>query len=169
MMTNRYPHIEHLQARRLLALSVATINSVASPGDDVISLGFTNPDKPALVVTNNGHRTVLPYDTSKLTGIIIACGDGKDIVRPDDSLFAADLSLTILGGTGNDTLVGANGKDSIDGGPGNDLVSGNAGADLLLGGIGDDTVDGGSGPDIIEGGFGNDLLHGNGGNDRIRG
>ena len=167
MMTNRYPHIEHLQPRRLLALSVATINIAGSPGDDVISLGFTNPDKPALVVTNNGHRTVLPYDTSKLTGIVIACGDGKDIVRPDDSLFAADLSLTILGGTGNDTLIGANGilhrrRDRP-------RLRQRPRADLLLGGTGDDTIHGGAQGDLIEGGFGNDLLLGNGGNDRIFG
>jgi Ca2+-binding RTX toxin-like protein len=82
-----------------------------------------------------------------------------DAGEGNDQIYAGGaLSLTALGGNGNDTIFGTRGNDVIDGGDGNDTIDGGDGNDILLGGEGND---------LISSGFGNDVLVGGGGNDRL--
>jgi len=70
--------------------------------------------------------------TGMATGIVIAVGDGNDV---------------ITGGSGNDTVY-ADGDD--------DLVNGGAGQGILIGGAGADTINGGADNDYMDGGAGAD-------------
>ncbi|HQU67880.1 MAG TPA: Hint domain-containing protein [Albidovulum sp.] len=81
----------------------------------------------------------------------------------NDTMLGGSASDTLLGGTGNDTIDGGAGNDSVDGGDGDDSLRGGAGVDTILGGIGNDTVDGGTEADSIDGGAGNDSLLGGAG------
>ena len=65
-------------------------------------------------------------------------------------------TVTITGGTGNDSLYG---NDAID------VISGGAGNDYMYGGSGNDTLNGGAGDDILYGGAGKDGLTGDAGKD----
>jgi Ca2+-binding RTX toxin-like protein len=92
----------------------------------------------------------------------------------NDSLQAAPIASTLIGGAGEDRLLGGAGADSLSGGTFNDLIVGGSGADTLLGGDGGDSLFGESTiPDIfhgfsleddlvevLEGGKGADLLSG---------
>ncbi|NHR08834.1 hypothetical protein HA052_26965, partial [Chromobacterium haemolyticum] len=76
----------------------------------------------------------------------------------------ADIKLTQLGGSGNDTLTGWEGSDLLDGGAGNDSLIGGGGNDTLIGGLGNDVlVSGGAGVSVLIGGAGNDTLVGGAG------
>jgi Ca2+-binding RTX toxin-like protein len=67
------------------------------------------------------------------------------------------VTLTIIGGAGNDTLIGTepgnpanpDGIDIISGGAGNDTLTGLGGNDTISGGLGADILDGGAGRDNI--------------------
>ena len=89
-------------------------------------------------------------------------------------------SLTILGGTGDDTVIGSNndvflssslgaGKDTYIGGNANEDVSGGANNDTLDGGGGNDNLRGDAGDDTLTGGQGNDTLEGGAGADSLDG
>ena len=62
--------------------------------------------------------------------------DAFGVASPD-----ADLPVTVLGGTGDDSLGGSTLADSLDGGAGNDSLNGGSGTDSVVGGPGDDTID----------------------------
>ncbi len=88
----------------------------------------------------------------------------------DDHVAATNrVSLTALGGTGNDTLRGGNRNDVLFGGAGNDTLFGGRGDDQLIGGDGMDTIDGGRGNDLMVGGRGADDLSGDAGTDILIG
>ncbi|MEJ0075742.1 MAG: calcium-binding protein [Alphaproteobacteria bacterium] len=80
--------------------------------------------------------------------------------------LASLISVTVDGGTGNDTILGSNGNDTLLGGDGNDFIDGNQGSDTVLLGAGDDLAqwDPGDGNDTIEGQDGTDTLIFNGAN-----
>jgi Ca2+-binding RTX toxin-like protein len=89
----------------------------------------------------------------------------------DDTFLGANgmatlISLTVDGGTGNDSITGGDGADSLFGGDGNDLVAGGRGNDLALMGAGDDVFvwNPGDGSDIAEGQDGLDTMQFNGAN-----
>lgn len=92
-------------------------------------------------------------------------GAGNDLL----DATAALESVTLLGGSGDDTLKGGRGDDLLDGGAGNDRLFGAAGDDQLFGGDGLDDLDGGDGNDVLFGQFGNDTLRGGKGNDQLSG
>jgi Ca2+-binding RTX toxin-like protein len=69
--------------------------------------------------------------------IIFNGNDGPDAF---DAALAGQ-SVTLNGGSGNDTLAGGSFNDVLDGGEGNDLLTGAAGSDALNGGAGTDTLD----------------------------
>jgi Ca2+-binding RTX toxin-like protein len=64
---------------------------------------------------------------------------------------------TLLGGVGNDTLFGIDGNDFLDGGNGNDYLYDIEGNNTLKGGLGNDTIITVIG-NVIDGGEGNDSL-----------
>ncbi len=50
----------------------------------------------------------------------------------------APATISLIGGTGNDTMSGGTGTDTLSGGDGNDTMNGGTGADNMNGGFGDD-------------------------------
>lgn len=118
-----------------------------------------------------GVDTLISVERALLSG-----GAGNN--RIEATGFAPSLvSVTLLGGGGNDTLLGTIGNDVLGGEGGNDSLLGNNGGDRLFGGAGRDRLigedgddwlrgQGGSG-DTLSGGHGDDTLNGGGGNDRL--
>ena len=85
------------------------------------------------------------------------------------NITGAPLSITVLGGPGNDVLKADGGAQTLVGGDGNDVLEGGADADVLDGGDGNDNVRGDSGDDELRGGPGLDGLSGGQGNDKLDG
>lgn len=89
-----------------------------------------------------------------------------------DTLYARpdDVTVTLIGGAGNDTLtVAGTGPARLEGGNGNDTLTGSTANDVLIGGRGRDTLDGGGGDDYLDAGAGNDVLSGGDGADVLLG
>ena len=125
-------------------------------GDDVVSIGD---------LTNSS----LQYISANMAS-------GDDMFDGDG--MVAPITLSVLGGIGNDTLLasggddflrGSSGNDILSGGAGNDELRGDAGADDITGGGGADLITGGGGADNIVGSDGSDYINGGGGSDRIEG
>jgi Ca2+-binding RTX toxin-like protein len=112
------------------------ILTITASGDDLLVNGLAN-----------GMRIA---NTDSSDKVIVRGGAGTDVISAL-SVATTLASLTLDGGTGNDTLIaGAN----------DTTLSGGAGNDLLLGNVGDDTLNAGTGRDILVGGGGNDLFIG---------
>ena len=92
--------------------------------------------------------------------------NGGDDTFTGSNGLAPLISLTVDGGTGNDTLTGGDGNDLLLGGDGNDLIIGGRGNDSALCGAGNDTFvwNPGDGSDTFEGQDGNDTMLFNGAN-----
>ncbi|WP_375307870.1 calcium-binding protein [Bradyrhizobium sp. A11] len=124
-------------------------------------------------ITANGARvrfdrvdpTPFSLDIGSTENLVVDAGDGDDVVTATGNL-AALVTLTIDGGSGNDTIRGGNGADRLLGGEGNDFIDGNQGNDTALLGAGDDTFqwDPGDGSDKVDGQAGTDTLLFNGSN-----
>src|SRR3954468_7428251 len=97
--------------------------------------------------------------------IVLDMNGGDDTFSASGNL-ASLISVTVDGGTGNDTILGSNGNDTLLGGDGNDFIDGNQGSDTVFLGAGDDVAqwDPGDGSDTIEGQDGTDTLLFNGSN-----
>src|SRR3954447_25637527 len=123
--------------------------------------------------TANGTRvrfdrvTPSPFslDIGTTETLVLNMNGGDDVFSAAGNLSAL-ISLTIDGGTGNDTIAGGNGNDLLLGGDGNDRIDGNQGSDVALLGAGNDGFvwDPGDGSDIVEGQDGYDALAFNGAN-----
>jgi Ca2+-binding RTX toxin-like protein len=102
------------------------------------------------------NQKVTTFDAS---GIVGAAADAAALAVTYTSYNAtASDTVTIKGGTGNDTLTGDAAMDVITGGAGNDSLSGMAGKDTLNGDAGNDTLNGGTGLDTLTGGAGVDTF-----------
>jgi len=105
------------------------------------------------------------FDRSTFSSIEVSLRSGTDRFRVDQVNGAfADESLTVDGGSGNDTLDGGDGVEVFHGGSGNDAVDGNRGNDTGILGSGQDSFrwDPGDGSDVVEGESGTDTLDFNG-------
>jgi Ca2+-binding RTX toxin-like protein len=131
-------------------------------GDRLVLL----PDGTAVALDVGADGTVdFRFEKSAFGAVEIAAGGGDDEV----TLFAAavnDKTVTIDGGSGNDTLLGGAGPETLIGGSGDDIVDGNLGADTVLLGSGNDRFrwDPGDGSDTVEGQGNTDTLEFNGSN-----
>lgn len=100
--------------------------------------------------------------------LVVHMNGGDDTFSATGNL-AALLSVTVDGGTGNDTISGSNVADVLIGGEGDDFIDGQQGNDTAFLGAGHDVFqwDPGDGSDIVEGGDGNDrmLFNGSAGNE----
>jgi Ca2+-binding RTX toxin-like protein len=101
-----------------------------TPGDDVIILTDGGVGSGTESVTFSG-----------IEQFIVDAGAGNDLV--DGS--ALTISVTIYGGTGDDTLIGGSNDDTIYGEEDNDDLIGNLGDDYLDGGAGSDGLVGDQG------------------------
>lgn len=139
-------------------------------GVDTVEVNGGN-DSEAYTATADGTRVRL--DRIDPTPFFISIGTSELLVlnaNGGDDNFAATgnlaslISITVDGGTGNDTLRGSNGKDLLIGGEGNDFVDGQQGEDTVFLGPNDDVFqwDPGDGSDLVEGQEGNDTLQFNG-------
>jgi Ca2+-binding RTX toxin-like protein len=122
-------------------------------------------------VTPNGTRVrfdrVSPgpfsLDIGTTENLVVNMKGGDDTFTGAVGL-APLISLTVDGGTGNDTINGGDGNDRLLGGDGNDSIDGNAGTDVADLGAGNDVFrwDPGDGSDVVEGRAGTDTMLFNG-------
>ncbi|HEX7311096.1 MAG TPA: hypothetical protein VF232_07940 [Gaiellaceae bacterium] len=127
-------------------------------GDDAINV---DGDASSLAVSGLAARVAIqhqePSDQLTVDGL-----GGNDQISA--AALAAQITLTLDGGAGNDAIAGAKGIEALRGGDGNDSLDGNGGNDLALLGAGDDTFiwDPGDGSDTVEGQDGADTMRFNG-------
>jgi Ca2+-binding RTX toxin-like protein len=141
-----------------------------NPGDDTdLNEGGANTDTvevnggngtEAFTTTANGTRVRFdrldpaPFsiDIGTSEKLNLNANGGDDQFSATGNL-AALISITVDGGTGNDTILGSNGVDVLRGGDGNDFVDGQQGNDTAQLGAGDDVFqwDPGDGSDVVEG------------------
>jgi Ca2+-binding RTX toxin-like protein len=97
--------------------------------------------------------------------VVVNMNGGDDSFDATGNL-ATLISVTVDGGTGDDSIRGSNGNDLLIGGDGNDFIDGQQGADTALLGAGDDVFqwDPGDGSDVVEGQDGSDTMLFNGSN-----
>ncbi|MBW4497580.1 MAG: S8 family serine peptidase, partial [Oscillatoria princeps RMCB-10] len=161
----------------------------AGVGDDVVMgcLGGDSIDggEGADQITYIKSTTNVTIDVT--VGTVVVTGFGIDnftgIEMLEGSNFGDTLigggegvTVTLKGGTGNDSLTGGAGEATLDGGEGDDTLTGGAGNATLMGGTGNDsltggageaTLDGGEGDDTLSGGTGKGMLEGGKGNDSL--
>jgi Ca2+-binding RTX toxin-like protein len=142
-----------------LAADTVTVNG--TKGNDVIEVQGQNG---ALTVV--GLPEVVTVSASESTDALIVSGGAGDDTLSAASLPANTVTLTLDGGSGNDTIIGSQGADFLLGGDGNDTIIGGRGNDTAVLGNGNDTFiwNPGDGSDVVEGGAGTDRLVFNGAN-----
>ena len=94
---------------------------------------------------SSNHQSIIGHDLNQTGRLylleLIEAGDGDDLIDLTSSQIESTASISVDGGTGDDTLWG---------GQANDTLLGGIGDDTLSGGHGDDTLTGGAGADIFE-------------------
>ena len=98
-------------------------------------------------------------DIGTSENLVLNANGGDDSFSATGNL-AALITITVDGGTGNDTLLGSNGVDLLLGGDGDDFVDGQQGNDTAFLGAGNDVFqwDPGDGSDTVEGQDGSDTM-----------
>ena len=156
---------------------IDTVTVTGSGGNDALVIAANGTS-----ISADNAASTAPAPLLSITGVeelVIDLGAGNDSVTVAGNFTATDLApstITIRGGTGNDTLsaagvtsahrvvlYGDTGNDTLTGGAGNDLLDGGSGADALRGGAGADrlvadaldTLAGGGGSDTFV--LGNDI------------
>src|SRR5205823_8010642 len=124
-------------------------------------------------VTANGTRVRFdrvnpaPFsiDIGTSENLVVNMNGGDDTFTGSNGL-ATLISLTVDGGTGNDSITGGDGSDFLLGGDGNDLIIGGRGDDTAFLGAGDDTFvwSPGDRNDIVGGRSGAESMQFNGAN-----
>ena len=113
----------------------------------------------ASLTSGNGVDVLSSIESALLTG-------GSSNNTLDASGFTLG-SVTLFGGSGNDTLIGTNSGDALNGEAGDDSITGNDGNDAINGGTGNDKLFGNAGNDSLIGDTGNDAFDGGAGTDRV--
>lgn len=98
------------------------------------------------------------HDGCGSTGDYISGGDG------DDTMYACQGSVTLMGDAGDDYIQGGTGADVLDGGAGNDDLFGRMGDDVIHGGAGNDML---SEAEVYGSDFDRDQLYGDAGYDTL--
>jgi hypothetical protein len=138
-----------------------TVTYSGTQGDDTIGIASNG----TAVTTFAPGTATSPQNTTGVENLDVLGRGGNDTITGSNGL-APLTSLSIDGGSGDDTIRGGDGNDQLTGGTGNDTVDGGRGTDIALLGSGADsfTWDPGDGSDTIEGQAGNDTLLFNGSN-----
>jgi Ca2+-binding RTX toxin-like protein len=165
----------------LTGTDVKTVNTdlAGAPGgtagdgqtDHVIVNGTNGTDKidiagnPSGVAVTDAAGLVAIQHQEPNDKLDVNALDGEDPIAAA-ALAAQAISLTLDGGTGDDTIAGGQGVEVAVGGDGNDSIDGNGGNDVALLGTGDDSFvwDPGDGSDTVEGQAGADTMVFNGAN-----
>lgn len=129
----------------------ATYNG--TPNDDVIGIA---PNGGPVAAFATGAPT---FNATAVESFLVKGNTGNDTLNGIAGI-AGLTTVTLDGGSGDDTLRGSNGADLLLGASGNDLLDGNVGVDTLQAGSGNDHLqwDPGDGSDIVEGEGGADTL-----------
>ncbi|MCY2955275.1 MAG: S8 family serine peptidase [Planctomycetota bacterium] len=134
-----------LNARRTLDLIRGPQTVTGTASADTITVQINGTDTEVYVNSQNPTYT---YTTSDLSWLTIDGLAGNDTITVNSSVTT---SVSLIGGSGNDTLTAGSGADRLDGGDGADSLIGGDGDDTLVGGPGDDTLDAGAGRDLLRG------------------
>ncbi len=111
------------------------------PGTDSLLFNGTSGDDVIILTDSSITGLGAGVTFVNIENLAIDAGAGNDVV--DGS--ALTMSVTIYGGTGDDTLIGGSNDDTIYGEEDNDDLIGNLGADYLDGGAGSDGLVGDQG------------------------
>ncbi|MDI1463501.1 M91 family zinc metallopeptidase [Catellatospora sp. KI3] len=130
-------------------------------GDNNVKVRI-DPRTGDVIITVDGADHYYPPGTP----VTIRGGEGNDTIEVPKG---SNISVTLLGGAGNDTIRGGDGSEKIFGGHGTDDLYGGRGDDYVSGGSGIDYIDGQDGNDVLSGGSGQDTLYGLGGDDQMSG
>ncbi|MDF2969836.1 MAG: cya [Microvirga sp.] len=157
-----------------------------NPGDDTDlheggagnDTSEVNGGNGAEVFTATANGTRVRFDRLDPAPFSIDIGTTENLVlnmNGGDDRFSATgnlaslISVTVDGGSGNDTILGSNGNDTLLGGDGDDFIDGQQGNDTSFLGAGNDVMqwDPGDGSDTVEGQDGSDtmLFNGSAGNE----
>ena len=157
---------------RRSATSVTKLQITGSAGDDTVTV-LNSGGAVAIPIFFSGARGADKFNASLATGsVTLLGGSGNDTLTggsSDDLIFAGSGFDTVNGGAGNDLIFGNSGRDSLSGDSGNDTIFGGRGRDSIEGGQDADNISGGGGPDTIHGNEGSDFLRGGAGLDLIDG
>jgi len=154
-------------------LSATPGSGVGDGAADSVTVNGTSASNQITVAGSGGSVSVTGLSAQVTLAGTEGANDSLHInaLGGNDTINAAglalgQLTLTIDGGSGNDTILGSAGNDFLIGGDGNDFVDGNQGSDTALLGAGNDVFqwDPGDGSDIVEGQDGTDTLLFNGAN-----
>jgi Ca2+-binding RTX toxin-like protein len=148
----------------------ASVDIDGGAGSDAVTYAGTSaadaisvaPNGSAVATTAPGTSAV---NTTAVENLNVDGLGGDDSITGSNGL-AGLTTLTLDGGSGNDTLVGGDGADVLLGGRGDDQVNGGRGSDVALLGNGRDTFtwNPGDGSDTVEGQRGRDAMQFNGAN-----
>src|SRR2546430_361789 len=105
-MSVRHAHIESLEARRMFALTLASV--ATAYGTQLQITGTSSDDRISLNKTDTGYSITGQggfFATCKgtYTSIVISAGRGNDAIAVGTGVTT---SVKLYGGAGNDTLVG---------------------------------------------------------------
>lgn len=159
----------------LAATPITAVNLDVCPAGDgaadvVIVNGTAGNDSIELLIVPlkviDLHAAVTLINLAANDSLTINGGGGDDNIAAANVL-AGSFKLTENGEAGNDTLTGSRGNDTLVGGDGDDEFLGFRGNDLAFMGAGNDTFewDQGDGSDTVEGQAGRDTMIFNGSND----
>ena len=145
-----------------------TLTVIGTSASDRLALRLAAGDANTLQIDFGDDGTAdQSFDRHTFSTINVSLLEGDDQFRVDQANGAfADETLTVDGGSGDDTLLGGDGNEVFFGGEGRDFVDGNKGHDTAFLGSGEDTFrwDAGDGSDDVDGGSGKDTMVFNGAN-----
>jgi Ca2+-binding RTX toxin-like protein len=153
---------DRAQAAYSAQVEAGTLKLHGNAADDTLVLRL-QPGSPGTLQADIGAdgTAEFSFDRSTFSSIEVEAGSGDDEVRVDQSGGTfTDESITMNGGSGDDTLIGGAGAEIFIGGAGEDFADGNIGADQASMGAGADRFqwDPGDGSDTVDGQGGNDQL-----------
>ena len=120
---------------------------------------FTASANGARVRFDRVNPAPFTLDIGTTEKLVVNMNGGDDSFSATGDL-AGLISVTVNGGTGDDTILGSNGNDTLLGGDNNDFIDGQQGNDAIFLGAGNDVAqwDVGDGLDTVEGQDGTDTL-----------
>lgn len=139
--------LEELESRRLMSAGVIVQDGIliltGTSGNDQFyidkELGGVCVQQYTQHQREDYKYTELTFDILNplmgLRGVRVDGGDGNDSIRVSEDAVhdPFDLSVTLIGGQGDDSLQGGSGDDVLIGGPGDNLLDGRGGNNFLDG------------------------------------
>lgn len=109
--------------------SAGAANTVTIDGFDAANYNVVGDSPVAGSGCTSQSATSVFCPKAGTTSIVVAAGDGNDIVTVEDT--SVKVPAKLYGSTGNDQLSGGGGSDYLNGGTGADRFRGHAGNDFM--------------------------------------